>query len=74
MGCLHPIIKDAVQRVLEACALLEIPPGSVRFVFWSSRLNGEVTNSGSAETDLGVLAAIRFDGKWPPWKILVPIP
>jgi len=74
MQSLHEIVRRAAEQVLEWCALLEIEPGSVKIVFWSNLLNGEVTNSGCAEADLRLLAKIDYGGKSPPWKILVPIP
>ena len=56
------VIRLACENVLKACAVLELPPGSIKLVFWSDRLNGEVTNSGCPETDLMTLSRIHFNG------------
>ena len=65
MANLEAIIRHAVELVLEACVYLEIPPESVRIVFWSSNINGEVINSGSASHDIHRMNGILFGGEWP---------
>ena len=67
-------IRNAGRRVFDACEQLNIAPGMVRFVFWSSRLQGEVTNSGNAGIDIERLMSIPFGGKSSFGKIEVPIP
>ena len=74
MGPLFLILRDASRLVLQACELLEILPGKVRFVYWSHYVKGEVTNSGNAEEDTRKMMSIPFDGKSSFGKIEVPLP